>query len=108
MIKTIFFVEIEMLKYFIHIFIEDIPLLSELIIEKVYLSSFLHLNNEHEIFQYILNKIKENRNNISLIKSIYYGLINPNFLFNLYLQLNFRRYHKTFLNILKKLFLILF
>jgi hypothetical protein len=80
LIETIFYLEMEdeIFQDFIHFSIKDLTLLSESMLNKVLHSPFLQLFNESELFQYILTKFEEKRNNVSLLQYIYFGVINLN------------------------------
>jgi hypothetical protein len=80
LIETILFlnIEAEMLKDFICFSIQDLSLFKQSQIEQIISSNFFHLINETALFEYIFNEIEGNRNKISLIEYIYFGLINYN------------------------------
>jgi hypothetical protein len=80
LIETSLFVEVEveMLKNIIQISLQDISLFLSIKFREILSSPFIYLNNETELFQLILDQIQEDRNNISLIKHIYFGLIDYN------------------------------
>jgi hypothetical protein len=71
---------------------------------QIILSSFLHLTNEEELFEIILNKIKEDSLNISLIKYIYFGLVYYNSFIQISSSLQFSSITNEFFELCKEVF----
>jgi hypothetical protein len=71
-LETILFLETEAFNDLIQFSIQDISSLPIFKLEQFLSSRFLSLTNENELFEYILQLIKEDPNNLSLIEYIYF------------------------------------
>jgi hypothetical protein len=78
LISTILFVEIEPLKDFISFSFEDFSSFSTSTIKQIFSSPFLHLINENQLFEFVLNQIKLDQTTLYLIQYLYYGLFDHN------------------------------
>jgi hypothetical protein len=60
-------------------------------IQKIITSYFLHIKNENQLFEFIMNLIKENRKYLIFMKYILFGLVDFSHLMNL---INFVQFHE--------------
>jgi hypothetical protein len=87
--KTILFLDIEQLKPIVNLSSENMLSYSLEEIHQIFSSSFLHMENENEIFQTFFKLIEKDKNNLDLISYIYIGMVDYNLLNMLISDINF-------------------
>jgi hypothetical protein len=69
--------------------ISQIPSIPIYSIDNILSSHFLHLRNENQLFEFVQNLIKENRESLNFLRYVYFGLVENNHLINLINSIEF-------------------